>query len=137
MHSDSALEKLNTPHIPLRSSLREGIEILQTIGHDVREEIGPEHCFKVDTSSFSVALFARNDYVASVWYDDPLGRGSAAGKERKIELYLMRYGSLSNWVLRMVNNSMRYWVNSYDKAAMVYSLYNDVIRINQYYEEYV
>ena len=49
----------------------------------------------------------------------------------------MRYGSLSNWVLRMVNNSMRYWVNSYDKAAMVYNLYNDVIRFNQFYEEYV
>ena len=136
MHSDSALEKLNTPHIPLRSSLREGIEILQAIGNNVTEEIGAEHCFKVDTSSFSVALYARKDYVASVWYDDPLGRGSAAGKERKIELYLMRYGSLSNWVLRMVNSSMQYWVNSYDKAAMVYSLYNDVIRFNQYYEEY-
>jgi len=136
MHSDSALQQLNTPHIPLRSRLREGIEILQAIADTVTEEIAPEHCFKVETSSFSVALYARNDSVASVWYDDPLGRASAAGRERKIQLYQMRYGSLSNWVLRMTNNSMQYWVNSCDKAAMVYSLYDDVIRFNQYYEEY-
>lgn len=83
-----------------------------------------------------MAVCAKNGHVASVWYDDPIGRGSAAGKERKIELYLTRYGSLSNWELRMVNDSIRYWVNGYDKAAMVYSLHRDVIRFNQYYEEY-
>jgi hypothetical protein len=136
MRSDSAPEKLNTPHIPLRSNLREGIEILQAIGNNVVEEIGSEHCFKVETSSFSVAICAKGDHVASVWYDDPIGRGSAAGKERKIDLYLMRYGSLSNWEPRMVNDSIRYWVNAYDKAAMVYGLHSDVIRFNLYYEEY-
>jgi len=36
----------------------------------------------------------------------------------------------------MVNNLMRYWVNACDKAAMVYSLHSDVIRFNQYDEEY-
>lgn len=136
MHSDFIPEKLNTPHIPLRASLREGIEILKAIGNNLTEEIGSEHCFKLETSSFSVALCAEGNYVASVWYDDPIGRGSAAGTERKIELYLMRYGSLSNWELRMVNDSTRYWVNSYDKVAMVYGLHRDVIRFNQYYEEY-
>jgi len=36
----------------------------------------------------------------------------------------------------MVNNLMRYWVNARDKAAMVYKLRSDVIRFNQYYEDY-
>jgi len=136
MHLDFLPDKLDTPHIPLRSSLRDGIEILQSIGPNIIEDIGSEHCFRLETSSFSIAVCAKDGHVASVWYDDPIGRGSAAGKERKIELYLMRYGSLSNWELRMVNDSMRYWVNGYDKAAMVYSLHRDVIRFNLYYEEY-
>lgn len=136
MHLEFLPDKLNTPHIPLRSSLGDGIEILQSIGPNIIEDIGSEHCFRLETSSFNMAVCAKNGHVASVWYDDPIGRGSAAGKERKIELYLTRYGSLSNWELRMVNDSIRYWVNGYDKAAMVYSLHRDVIRFNQYYEEY-
>ena len=136
MHLDFLPDKLDTPHIPLRSSLRDGIEILQSIGPNIIEDIGSEHCFRLETSSFSIAVCAKDGHVASVWYDVPIGRGSAAGPERKIELYLMRYGSLSNWELRMVNDSMRYWVNGYDKAAMVYSLHRDVIRFNLYYEEY-
>ena len=136
MHLDFLPDKLDTPHIPLRSSLRDGIEILQSIGPNIIEDIGSEHCFRLETSSFSIAVCAKDGHVASVWYDDPIGRGSAAGTERTIELYLVRYGSLSNWELRMVNDSMRYWVNGYDKAAMVYSLHRDVIRFNLYYEEY-
>ena len=136
MYPDFLPDKLDTPHIPLRSSLRDGIKILQSIGLNIIEEIGSEHCFRLETSSFSVALCAKDGQVASVWYNDPTGRGSAAGKERKIELYLLRYGSLSNWELQMVNDSMRYWVNSRDKAAMVYSLHRDVIRFNLYHEEF-
>ena len=136
MSTDFVPDKLNTPHIPLRSSLRDGIEILQSIGPKVTENIGPEHYFKLETSAFTMAVCAKDNHVASVWYDDPVGRQSDTGKERKIELYLMRYGSLSNWELRMVNDLMRYWVNVRDKAAMVYSLQSDVIRFNQYYEEF-
>ena len=136
MPTDSLPDKLNTPHIPLRTNLRDGIEILQSIGPNVTESIGPEHYFKLETSSFTMAVCAKDNHIASVWYDDPIGRESLPGKERKIELYLMRYGSLSNWELRMVNDLMRYWVNVCDKAAMVYNLHNDVIRFNQYYAEY-
>ena len=136
MFADIVPDKLNTPHIPLRSSLRDGIEILQSMGAKVTEDIGAEHCFKIKTSSFAVAVCAQDNHVASVLYDDPLGRDSAAGKERKIELYLLRYGSLSNWELRMVNDAMRFWVNCRDKAAMVYNRHRDLIRFNLYSEEY-
>lgn len=136
MSPDSLPDKLTTPHIPLRSNLRDGIEILRSIGPNVTENIGAEHSFKIETSSFTMAVCVKDNQVASVWYDDPIGRESISGKERKIELYLMRYGSLPHWELRMVNNLMRYWVNACDKAAMVYSLHSDVIRFNQYDEEY-
>ena len=135
MSTDFVPDKLNTPHIPLRSSLRDGIEILQSIGPNITETVEHEHYFKLETASFTMAVCAKDNHVASVWYDDPIGRESDSGKERKVELYLMRYGSLSNWELRMANNLMRYWVNACDKVAMVYNLHSDVIRFNQYYEE--
>lgn len=136
MSTDFVPDRLSTPHIPLRSSLRDGIEILQSIGPNITENVESEHYFKLETASFTMAVCAKDNHVASVWYDDPIGRESDSGKERKIELYLMRYGALPNWELRMVNNLMRYWVNARDKAAMVYNLHSDVIRFNQYYEEY-
>ena len=136
MLRDSVPDKLNTPHIPLRSSLRDGLEILQSIEPNVTEDIGSEHCFKIETSSFTVAVCVKDNHIASVLYDDPLGRGSHAGTERKIELYQLRYGSLSNWELRMVNDAVRFWVNCCDKAAMVYHLHMDIIRFNLYQEEY-
>ena len=40
-----------------------------------------------------MAVCAKDSYVASVWYDDQIGRESDSGRERKIELYLMRYGA--------------------------------------------
>lgn len=136
MFSALSSQTLDTPHIPIGASLRLGMEILQSIGDKVTEQIGSEHCFKVDTATFSIALFARANYVASVWYDDPLGRESPAGRERKIELYLLRYGALVNWELRLVNNAVQYWINPKDQAAMVYGLEDDSIRFNQYYEEF-
>lgn len=126
---------LSSPHIPLRISLHEGREILQSTGFNVVEETEPEQLFRATTPSFGMAIYAKNDNVSSVWYDDPLGRATSIGKEKKIELYLMRYGSLSNWELRMENGWMRYWFNPYDKASMVYGTHRDVIRFNQYSEE--
>lgn len=126
---------LSSPHIPLRIALQEGIEILQSTGFNVVEETEPEQLFRVTTPTFGVAIYAKGNEVGSVWYDDPIGRATPIGKEKKIELYLMRYGSLSNWELRMENGWMRYWFNPYDKAAMVYGIHKDVIRFNQYSEE--
>ena len=136
MRSDSAPNELQTPHVPLRIGLAEGIEILQSAGYTVTEEIAAEHLFKVETPRFSVAIYAKDNEVGSVWYDDLTGRETAPGKERKIELYLMRYGSLSNWEFRMDNGWMHYWFNPIEKIAMVYGLHKDVIRFNQFHEEH-
>lgn len=132
----TAPNELQTPHVPLRVSLHAGIEILQSTGYTVTEETGAEHLFKVESPRFAVAIYAKNNEVGSVWYDDPTGRETAPGKEIKIELYLMRYGSLSNWELRMDNGWMHYWFNPIEKVAMVYGLHKDVIRFNQYHEEH-
>jgi len=97
-------EELITPHVPLGLMLDEGISILESTGNE----------------------------VGSVWYDDSTGRESTWGIEKKIEMYLERYGLLSNWELRMENGWMRYWFNPNDHASMVYGIHNDVIRFNQY-----
>ncbi len=136
MRSNSAPNELQTPHVPLRIGLPEGIEILQSTGYAVTEETGADHLFKVEASRFAVAIYAKDTEVGSVWYDDPTGRETALGKEKKIELYLIRYGSLSNWELRMDNGWMHYWFNPIEKVAMVYGLHKDVIRFNQYHEEH-
>lgn len=128
--------RIDTPHIPLRLDLQEGMDILKSTGYKVIEETGTEHLFKVTTPSFSVAIYAKENEVSSVWYDDPVGRNSAASKEKKVELYLIRYGSLSNWELRMDNGWMHYWFNPVDRVAMVYGLHKDVIRFNQYREDH-
>jgi methionyl-tRNA synthetase len=125
---------LSSPYIPLQIALRDGIEILQSTGCNVIEETEPDHLFMVKAPTFGMAIYAKGNKVGSVWYDDPIGRATSIGKEKKIELYLLRYGSLSNWELRMENGWMRYWFNPLDKAAMVYGIHKDVIRFNQYNE---
>jgi len=81
MSTDFVPDELNTPHIPLRSNLRDGIEILKSIGSNVIENIESEHYFKVEIASFTMALCAKENHVASVWYDDPIGWESDSGKE--------------------------------------------------------
>jgi hypothetical protein len=124
---------LNTPHIPLGLNLAEGLTILKSLGSIVEEQ-NAERSYTVETAEFRVAIYERAGRVDSVWYDDPLGRSSDAEKEGKVKLYLKRYGSLSNWELRMNNGWMLYWFNPKDKAAMVYGIHKDVIRFNQFDE---
>ncbi len=126
---------IQSPHIPLRISMLEGLEILKSTGYEITEEAVNEHCLKVETPSFSAAIYVKDNEVSSVWYDDPIGRDSTTGKEQKVELYLSRYGLLSNWELRMDNGWMHYWFNPSDKVAMVYGIHKDVIRFNQYHAE--
>ena len=136
MYLDSVPEELSTPHVPLGIHLVDGIKLLQVDDANVEEEIGAEHCFKIGTSIYCISLCVESDYIVSVLYDDQIGRNSAVGRERKIQLYLQRYGSLSNWELQLINESIRYWVNPSGQIAMVYSQQTDVIRFNQYREEY-
>ena len=126
-------EALDLPSIPLGLKLADGLFILKSIGRVV-EESGTEHRYAVVTRGIRISIYAKDCTVTSVWYDDPTGRESEAGKIRKVELHLKRYGSLENWELRMENGWMNYWFNPKDKAAMVYGTHKDVIRFNQYFE---
>ena len=137
MRPDSVPTVLSSPHIPLYIALSEGIDILHSTGFTVIEETEPEQLFRVTTPNYGVAIYAKGNAVGSVWYDDSSGRDTLVGRQKKIELYLMRYGTLSNWELRMENVWMRYWFNPRDKAAMVYGIHKDVIRFNQYGEELI
>lgn len=126
---------LETPFIPLGISLQDGLSILKQWGYDVLETSEKEVCFMVKTSTVGTAIYPKNDNVGSVWYDDPLGRETEEGKQKKVRLYLARYGVLKNWELRMDNGWMHYWFNPKDKVAMVYGIHKDVIRFNQYEEK--
>ena len=79
-----------------------------------------------------VALYETDKVVSSVWYNDPFGRDSPAGREAKVTAYLSRYGSIDSWEQRMDNGWMHYWFNVSARAAMVYGLHNDVIRFNDW-----
>jgi hypothetical protein len=124
---------LATPHIPLGLDIAGGLSILTPLG-SIKEEQGREHSYTVDAGAFRVAIYEEAGKVGSVWYDDPSGRNSDAGREGKVKLYLERYGSLSNWELRTNNGWMIYWFNPKDRAAMVYGTHKDVMRFNQYHE---
>jgi hypothetical protein len=126
--------RLQTPHVPLGIELREGLRFLEALRVELVEEKDPEHCFRADTASFSVAIYPEADRVRSVWYDDQVARESEATKRKKVLAYLARYGAIKNWEMRMDNGWMRYWFNPSDEAAMVYGVHMDVIRFKQYRE---
>lgn len=96
----------------------------------VREENYKERSFKVQIGGASVAIYTRGQAVDAVWYDDPLGRWSAQGKAKKIQLHLSRYGSLSGWSVWNENGWMRYWKHDTATVRMVYGRHMDVIRFN-------
>lgn len=124
-------KKLSSPHIPLGISIEEGLQIISAFG-EVKEENGKEHCFRVDTEDFDVAIYEEDGKVKSVWYSDPIGRIWKLGKKRKVDLYLKRYGNLSDWEERMDNGWIKYFYNTKSNSAMVYGLHMDVIRFNQW-----
>jgi thioesterase domain-containing protein len=77
-------------------------------------------------------IYADADEVDAVLYDDKSGRGSAQSKLAKIHQYLVRYGPLHDWEMRMDNGWMRYWFNVNARVSMVYGIHKDVIRFNRY-----
>lgn len=127
--------ELETPHIPLGSPLNEALMALERFGEPLLDTSDEEPCYLIETASFQMAVYPKGDVVGSVWYDDPVGRGSEAGRVQKVEAHLNRYGPLENWERRMDNGWMHYWFNPTDRAQMVYGVHQDVIRFNQYEEE--
>jgi hypothetical protein len=124
-----------TPHIPLGISVEQALGILQSLGNPVREQTADEHCHRLDTPLFSLAVYPDNGVVRSVWYNDPTGRESVSGRVGKVEAYLKRYGHLQNWERRLDNAWMHYWFNPIDQVQMVYGVHEDVIRFNQYQDQ--
>jgi hypothetical protein len=124
--------ELRTPHIPLRIDLADGLTILESMGVEIMPMDGRERGFQASRLLFSAAVYSAGDKVDSVWYNDTAGRFTAHGKRAKIDLYLSRYGLLSDWEMRMENGWMRYWYNPTSKAAMVYGIDKDVLRFNMY-----
>lgn len=122
--------ELAIPFVPLGIELEEGLSLLTEIGSDLRETNDTERSFKVEVGEASVAVYTRGKFVDAVWYDDPLGRWSAQGKHKKIELHLARYASLSGWSIWNDNGWMKYWKHEATPIRMVYGIHADVIRFN-------
>lgn len=121
---------LTVPFVPIGIGLDEGVAILSEMGVDLHEENNTERSFKVRVGEASVAIFTRGRSVDSVWYDDPVGRWSAQGKKKKIELHLARYACLSGWSVWNENGWMKYWKHDTAQMRMVYGVHMDVIRFN-------
>lgn len=122
------------PHIPLGIPVEQALGVVQSLGTLVQEQTPDEHCYRLETPLFALAIYPDSDTVRSVWYDDPTGRESKAGRAGKVEAYLKRYGHLRNWERRLDNGWMHYWFNPVDKVQMAYGVHKDVIRFNQYEE---
>jgi len=123
---------IHTPHVPLRQALELGVSLLESAGCALVETDSDAQLFMAAGAAWSVTLHADDAVVASVVYDDPVGRESDNGKAKKITLYLARYGAPSHWEMRMHNGWMHYWFNPVDKVAMVYGVDMDVLRFNRY-----
>ena len=126
--------KLVTPHIPLGMDIAQALSILRALG-EVTEENDKERSFRVTTPDFSCAVYEADGRVKAVWFNDPVGRIWKIGKQRKIRLYLARYGRLEDWEERMDNGWMKYFFNENAQVAMVYGLHMDVIRFNEWKTE--
>jgi hypothetical protein len=88
------------------------------------------HFARIDTPRFSVALYEKNGRVSAVWYNDPAGRRTKAGRGRKIGLYLKRYAIEGTWEQTLDNGYSLWWYNETDDRVLVYGLHEDVVRIN-------
>lgn len=122
--------ELALPFVPIGIELEAGIALLTEIGTGLRETNDSENSFKVEVGEASVAIYTRGKIVDAVWYDDPLGRWSTQGKNRKIELHLARYASLPGWSIWNENGWMKYWKHETTPIRMVYGIHADVIRFN-------
>jgi hypothetical protein len=123
-----------TPHIAVGADFDAAFAVLQRFGRPTREDSEGECCYRVETPLFGLAIYPQDAIIRSVWYDDPAGRETEQGRINKVHAYLIRYGPLTDWELRLDNGWMHYWFNPVARAQMVYGLHKDVIRFNQFDE---
>ena len=123
--------KITTPHIELGMSTSRGIAVLEATGGKVFEEMdGMDRTLRVNLPEYEMAIYDTGGAVSSVWYNDPAGRLTSFGKQRKIRLYTKRFTSKGSWELRISNGWMLHLFNDADRLQLVYGIHMDVIRIN-------
>lgn len=93
-----------------------------------------EHTARVDSLMYSLALIEKKGVVGSVWYDDPSGRWTSFGRQRKLYLYLTRYQYDGHWEKRIRNDWMVHFWNDIENLTLVYGIHLDVIRVNRHFE---
>jgi len=124
--------ELKTPHIPLGISLDEGIEILGGVSSEIKKyEEEKEDFYKVQEGDWECGFYAKNGMVHSAWYNDPYGRDDEMGINRKVTLYLARYGNIEDWEDRLNNGWIQFFFNEKSGVNMAYGLHKDVLRFNQ------
>ena len=108
-----------------------GIAVLEATGGKVFEEMdGEARTLRVNLPQYEMAIYDTDGVVSSVWYNDPAGRLTSFGKQRKIRLYRERFTSKGSWELRISNGWMLHLFNDIDRLHLVYGIHMDVIRIN-------
>jgi hypothetical protein len=125
-------QELSAPHIPVRSSVASALSLLESCANQVLPLEGDERGYSASSAGWELIIYADADEVKAVLYDDESGRGSTQSKLLKIHQYLVRYGPLTDWEMRMDNGWMRYWFNVSAGVRMVYGVHKDVVRFGRY-----
>ncbi|WP_421910613.1 hypothetical protein [Marinobacter sp.] len=124
--------ELKTPHIPLGISLDEGIEILGSFSSEIEEfEEENEVFYKISCRDWECGFYCKDNIVQSTWFNDPFGREDEMGINRKVTLYLTRYGRIEDWEDRMNNGWIQFFFNEESGVNLAYGLHKDVLRFNQ------
>jgi hypothetical protein len=120
------------PHIPLGINLEEAIEILAGVSSDIEKyEQEKEDFYKVASGEWECGFYTKGGVVHSTWYNDPYGRGDEMGLNRKVTLYLLRYGDINDWEEGLNNGWIQYFSNEVSGVNLAYGLHRDVLRFNQ------
>lgn len=123
--------RLTTPHVELGIPTSRGTALLEATGGNVFEEMdGEARTLRVNLPKYEMAIYDTGGVVSSVWYNDPAGRLTSFGKQRKIRLYTERFTLKGSWELRISNGWMLHLFNDVDRLNLVYGIHMDVIRIN-------
>ena len=124
---------IETPHIPLGISLEEGLGIFKSVSSEVEKyDDENENFYKVDAGEFEYGFYEKEGKVVSSWYNDPTGRGSEEGINKKVTLYLARYGDIGDWEDGINNGWIQFFTNNKINIGMAYGLHKDVIRFNRF-----
>jgi len=107
------------------------MSVLDSTGGTVRAESeGEDRVYRVRLPTYEMAFYHRDGKVYAIWYNDPAGRLTKLGRQRKLKLYMQRFTTNGAWELRIDDGWMRFFYNDLDRVNVVYGLHKDVVRIN-------